>query len=192
MAIFRIEKTRDYTVMSNHHLKDRCMSLKSKGLLSLILSLPDEWNYSIQGLAAICKEGRDSISTTLQELERHGYLERNQLRDERGRITDTEYIIYEKPRPPSPTPDNPEPILPDTDFPYMDKSDTENPPQLNTNQPNTKKSNTHLSSTHQSIPQATVAPQSDTIDMIRNTIRENIDYDFLNILVRRSRLSDVA
>ena len=72
MAVFRIEKTRDYTVMSNHHLKDRTLTLKSKGLLSMMLSLPDEWNYTIRGLAAICREGVDSIGAALKELETHG------------------------------------------------------------------------------------------------------------------------
>ena len=72
MAVFRIEKTRDYTVMSNHHLKDRTLTLKSKGLLSMMLSLPDEWNYTTRGLAAICREGVDSIGAALKELETHG------------------------------------------------------------------------------------------------------------------------
>ena len=74
MAVFRIEKTRDYTVMSNHHLKDRTLTLKSKGLLSMMLSLPDEWNYTTRGLAAICREGVDSIGAALKELETHGYM----------------------------------------------------------------------------------------------------------------------
>ena len=76
MAVFRIEKTRDYTVMSNHHLKDRTLTLKSKGLLSMMLSLPDEWNYTTRGLAAICREGVDSIGAALKELENHGYMQR--------------------------------------------------------------------------------------------------------------------
>lgn len=83
MAVFRIEKTRDYTVMSNHHLKDRTLTLKSKGLLSMMLSLPDEWNYTTRGLAAICREGVDSIGAALKELETHGYIldnESNRLR----------------------------------------------------------------------------------------------------------------
>ena len=80
MAVFRIEKTRDYTVMSNHHLKDRTLTLKSKGLLSMMLSLPDEWNYTTRGLAAICREGVDSIGAALKELETHGYIRRTQLR----------------------------------------------------------------------------------------------------------------
>ena len=83
MAVFRIEKTRDYTVMSNHHLKDRTLTLKSKGLLSMMLSLPDEWNYTTRGLAAICREGVDSIGAALKELETHGYIRRTQLRDEK-------------------------------------------------------------------------------------------------------------
>ena len=74
MAVFRSEKTRDYTVMSNHHLKDRTLTLKSKGLLSMMLSLPDEWNYTTRGLAAICREGVDSIGAALKELEAHGYI----------------------------------------------------------------------------------------------------------------------
>ena len=121
MAVFRIEKTRDYTVMSNHHLKDRTLTLKSKGLLSMMLSLPDEWNYTTRGLAAICREGVDSIGAALKELETHGYIRRTQLRDEKGKITDTEYVIYEMPQcePPS-SPGTP---LPGTAKPYTENPD---------------------------------------------------------------------
>ena len=77
MAVFRIEKTRDYTVMSNHHLRNAGLSLKSKGLLSMMLSLPEDWNYTTKGLAKICKEGTDSIGSALKELERTGYIVRN-------------------------------------------------------------------------------------------------------------------
>jgi hypothetical protein len=97
MAVFRIEKTRDFTVMSNHHLKNRTLSLKAKGLQSLMLSLPDGWDYSLKGLAKICKDGVDSISAALVELERHGYLTRRRLRDANGRLGDTEYTIHEQP-----------------------------------------------------------------------------------------------
>ena len=79
MAVFRIEKTRDYTVMSNHHLRNAGLSLKSKGLLSMMLSLPEDWNYTTRGLAKICKEGTDSIGSALKELERAGYIVRNRL-----------------------------------------------------------------------------------------------------------------
>lgn len=91
MAIFRIEKTRDYTVMSNHHLRNAGLSLKSKGLLSMMLSLPEDWNYTTRGLAKICKEGTDSIGSALKELERAGYIVRNRLRDSKGKIVDVEY-----------------------------------------------------------------------------------------------------
>lgn len=160
MAVFRIEKTRDYTVMSNHHLKDRTLTLKSKGLLSMMLSLPDEWNYTTRGLAAICREGVDSIGAALKELETYGYIRRTQLRDEKGKITDTEYVIYEMPQcePPS-SPGTP---LPGTEKPYTENPDmgipdtaepcTENPAQLNTNQTKTDLSSTEISNPIQSNP----------------------------------------
>ena len=99
---FRIERTRDYTVMSNHHLRDKALSLKSKGLLSMMLSLPEDWNYTTRGLAKICKEGVDAIGGALRELESAGYIVRHQLRDRQGRISDTEYVIYEQPQPKAP------------------------------------------------------------------------------------------
>ena len=86
MAVFRIERTKDYTVMSNHHLRNHELSLKAKGLLSMMLSLPDDWNYTTRGLAKICKEGVDAIGSALRELETAGYIVRNQLRDQQGRI----------------------------------------------------------------------------------------------------------
>ena len=97
MAVFRIERNRDYTVMSNHHLRDTELSLKSKGLLSMMLSLPEEWNYTTRGLAAICKEGADCIGSALRELEQAGYIVRSRIRDSKGKIVDVEYIIYEHP-----------------------------------------------------------------------------------------------
>ena len=102
MAVFRIERTKDYTVMSNHHLRNHELSLKAKGLLSMMLSLPDDWNYTTRGLAKICKEGVDAIGSALRELETAGYIVRHQLRDRQGRISDTEYVIYEQPQPRQP------------------------------------------------------------------------------------------
>ena len=135
MAVFRVERTRDYTVMSNHHLKDGELSLKAKGLLSMMLSLPDEWNYTTRGLACICKEGVDAIGKALKELETAGYIVRRQLRGANGRITDIEYTIYEKPHRPEPpqpgttSPDTPPPDTdpPDTENPYMVPPDMEEP-----------------------------------------------------------------
>ena len=124
MAVFRIEKTRDYTVMSNHHLRNAGLSLKSKGLLSMMLSLPEDWNYTTRGLAKICKEGTDSSGSALKELERAGYIVRNRLRDSKGKIVDVEYVIYETPHPPDtgqPCEDEPDTACPDTENPDMDK-----------------------------------------------------------------------
>ena len=95
MAVFRVEKTKDFTVMSNHHLRNVSLSLKAKGLLSLMLSLPDNWDYTTKGLAHICKDGVDSISSAIKELEKQGYLTRQRLRDAHGRLGDIEYVIHE-------------------------------------------------------------------------------------------------
>ena len=105
MAVIRVEKNRNFTTMSNYHLRDKDLSLKAKGLLSQILSLPDDWDYSVRGLASICLEGKDCIVTTLKELEIKGYLVRKQLRDANGRLGGIEYIIYETP--PKPCADSP-------------------------------------------------------------------------------------
>ena len=146
MAVFRIERTRDYTVMSNHHLRNANLSLKANGLLSMMLSLPEDWNYTTRGLAKICKEGVDAIGAALRELEAAGYIVRHKLRDRQGRISDTEYVIYEQPQLRKPDTDSP-----DTENPYMDKPDTEKPAELNIEKSNTQKQNIYGSSTD-SIP----------------------------------------
>ena len=195
MAVFRIERTKNYTVMSNYHLRDKALSLKSKGLLSMMLSLPEDWNYTTRGLAKICKEGVDAIGGALRELETAGYIVRHQLRDRQGRISDTEYVIYEQPQPkapdmPHPDTAGPDTASPDTENPYLDKPDTEKPAELNIEKPNTQKQNTHGASTD-SIPfRETAAAQLPErkgrdamsvteIENYRELILENIEYDCL-------------
>ena len=185
MAVFRIERTRDYTVMSNHHLRNANLSLKAKGLLSMMLSLPEDWNYTTRGLAKICKEGVDAIGAALRELEAAGYIVRHKLRDRQGRISDTEYVIYEQPQLRKPDTDSP-----DTENPYMDKPDTEKPEELNIEKSNTEKSITYGSSTD-SIPfRETAAARPPErkgrdamsvteIENYRELILENIEYDCL-------------
>ena len=107
MAVFRIEKTRDYTVMSNYHLRDRSLSLKAKGLLSLMLSLPEDWDYTMKGLARICKDGIDSISGGIRELESRGYLIRERVRGANGQLGSIEYTILEQPKEPAPVQEKP-------------------------------------------------------------------------------------
>ena len=190
MAVFRIERTRDYTVMSNHHLRNEKLSLKAKGLLSMMLSLPEDWNYTTRGLAKICKEGVDAIGGALRELETAGYIVRHQLRDRQGRISDTEYIIYEQPQPKNPDTPQPDTASPDTENPDMDKPDTEKPAELNIEKSNTQKSITDGSSTD-SIPfrEKTAAGPPERkgrdamsvseIENYRELILENIEYDHL-------------
>lgn len=101
MAVFRVERNANYTTMSNYHLRDRRLSLKAKGLLSVFLSLPDEWHYSINGLLKITKEGRDSVIAAVRELEKTGYLTRHQERLENGKIGRIEYSIFERPQIPA-------------------------------------------------------------------------------------------
>jgi len=100
MPVFHVKKTTDYTVMSNHHLRDKSLSLKTKGLLSQILSLPEEWDYTLQGLAYINREQIDAIRQAVHELERAGYIVRTRERDSRGRLRGAEYTIYEQPQSP--------------------------------------------------------------------------------------------
>jgi hypothetical protein len=128
MAVVRVNKTSDFTVMSNTHFKERKMSLKAKGLLSLMLSLPDEWDYSVRGLMTLSKDGKVSVMNALAELEEFGYLKMTRAHDEKGRFAGYDYDIFETPYSEKPDTDNP-----DTENPYSEKPDTENQPQLNTN-----------------------------------------------------------
>lgn len=127
MALIRIHKTDNYTVMCNNHLREKQMSLKAMGLMSLMLSLPDNWGYSISGLTKLARDGKDSVMNALTELEHFGYLKRTRRYDERGRFAGYDYDIFEQPQAVTPYSGNP-----NTDKPYSEKPNTENPPQLNT------------------------------------------------------------
>ena len=193
MAVFRVDKVRDYTIMSNHHLRSRELSLKAKGLFSLMLSLPEDWDYTQKGLAAICKEGVDSISSTIRELEAAGYLKRRRIRDAHGRMSEIEYTILEcpqtsanaQPEPNVPMQDPPElenPVLeePVQDEPLPDDPVPEKTAQLNTKEIKTKRSNTKESITH-SIKDAQALRMERVTDgsARRTAIMEQIEYDYL-------------
>ena len=128
MTVFRINKTNNYTVMSNTHFKEKEMSLKSKGLLSLMLSLPDSWDYNISGLVRLSKDGKDSVMSALAELEKFGYLRRERTKDESGKFSGIIYHIYEEPQRENQITENP-----NSDKPNSEKSNSENPQQLITN-----------------------------------------------------------
>ena len=191
MSVFRVEKNKGYTVMSNHHLRNHTLSLKAKGLLSQMLSLPDDWDYTLQGLAQINKESIDAIREAVRELERAGYIKRSRERDERGCLRGTVYTIYEQPHA-EPTPEEPtqeKPALdnPTLEKPMLDKPTLENPMQLITKGRNKEKQNTEQSITD-SIPFPSGFPETpvqkrteakESFERYRNLILENIDYDVL-------------
>lgn len=132
MSIIRVHKTANFTVMSNTHFKERKMSLKAKGLLSLMLSLPDDWNYSVSGLVTLSKDGKDSVMSALGELETFGYLERTRTVNERGQFSGIEYNIFEQPQTEKPLAENLT-----AEKPISEETTSEKPPQLNTNKLNT-------------------------------------------------------
>lgn len=134
MAVFRVERNKGYTVMSNHHLRNKELSLKAKGLLSQMLSLPEDWDYTLKGLSLINREKIDAIREAIKELERAGYIVRSRERDEKGRLRGADYVIFEQPQPPMPdlpTLENPTLDNPTQEKPTLEKPTLENPTQLN-------------------------------------------------------------
>ena len=160
MAVFRVEKNKGYTVMSNHHLRNIELTLKAKGLLSQMLSLPETWDFTLAGLSHINREKIDAIREAIRELERAGYILRSRERDEKGRLRGADYIIYEQPQPlpvsDLPTLENPTLDNPTQEKPTLEKPMLENPTQLNkdrsiTDLSSTQEKNTEGVNTH-SIP----------------------------------------
>ena len=209
MAVFRVERNKGYTVMSNHHLRNKELTLKAKGLLSQMLSLPEDWDYTLAGLSQINRESIDAIRTAVWELEKAGYIKRRQGRDEKGKMTAIEYTIYEQPQPPEDTPpgldkpilENPTPGNPILENPTPGKPTTENPMQLNkdiqkTDLPKKEKIITDPQSTD-SIPilspnpspcrEAATPPErkrketdaQTAFEIYREIIKDNISYDIL-------------
>ena len=166
MAVFRVERNTGYTVMSNHHLRNKELSLKAKGLLSQMLSLPEDWDYTLAGLSHINREKIDAIREAVKELEKAGYIVRSRERDEKGRLRGADYVIYEQPQPREPeaatsggqppildlpTLENPTLDNPTLEKPTQEKPTLENPTQLNKDILSKEQSITDLSSTD-SIP----------------------------------------
>jgi len=190
MSVFRIEKIKDFTTMSNHHLKNKNLSLKAKGLLSLMLSLPEDWDYTIRGLASICKDGVDSISSALKELESEGYVIRERVRHEDGSFGKTEYIIHEQPvhtetksdpHEPQKTqqdksvPATPIQVNPIQDFPVQAKH-----AQSNTNISSTYKSSTDTTKEKIRLnARAREEQNAEQIRIYRDLIEKNIGYEAL-------------
>ena len=203
MAVFRVERTHNYTVMSNHHLRDKSLSLKAKGLLSLMLSLPETWDYTLSGLAKISLEGKDAIRATVVELEKAGYIQRHQTTGKDGKFGSNEYIIREYPashEPPLEGPSSAQPLSenPSTVPPSAGATLTENPTQIKKDPVKKDQEITDSVSTESfpfpSVPSPSPAPveterkrkegkrrrqsvSKGEMDAYREMIRENIDYD---------------
>ena len=201
MAVFRVEKNTNFTVMSNHHLKNKKLSLKAKGLLSQILSLPTEWDYSLNGLAYINKEGKDSVREAIKELEREGYIVRKRIRDDKGLLGKAEYVIYEiphlentdfQPKSENPTLDNPT-----LENPTQKKPALENPTQLKKDKSNKKILNNDLlnidsfpfSSIHNKKPKRT---EMNEIMKNRDIVKDNIEYNILCERYRPDALDEIV
>ena len=218
MAVFRIEKTRDYTVMSNHHLKNKNLTLKAKGLMSLLLSLPDNWVHTLAGLAQISVEGVDAIRMAVHELEREGYVVRNRIRDEKGHLGEMEYVVYENPQKPvvaeepvpasptleepmleNPTQENPTQGNPTQDKPTLGHPTQENPMLLNTHRSNTHKENIDLSipyaaNPYQSIPYPSTPgrEQPSMVAQYKALVQSHIEYDVMRKQYGEEQLDEIV
>ena len=213
MAVFRVERNTGYTVMSNHHLRNKELSLKAKGLLSQMLSLPEDWDYTLAGLSHINREKIDAIREAVKELEKAGYIVRSRERDEKGRLRGADYVIYEQPQPREPeaaTSVGQPPIL---DLPALENPTLEKPTQLNKDISSKEKSITDLSSTD-SIPfhslnplpfahgeaatpperKRTEAKSNSAVEIYREIIKDNIEYDHLiqNCKIDKDRLDEIV
>ena len=216
MAVFREERNKGYTVMSNHHLRNKELSLKAKGLLSQMLSLPEDWDYTLKGLSLINREKIDAIREAIKELERAGYIVRSRERDEKGRLRGADYVIFEQPQPPTPdlpTLENPTLDNPTLEKPTQEKPTLENPTQLNKDILSKEQSITDLSSTD-SIPfhslnplpfahgeaatpperKRTEAKSNSAVEIYREIIKDNIEYDHLiqNCKIDKDRLDEIV
>ena len=203
MAVFRVERNKGYTVMSNHHLRNKDLSLKAKGLLSQMLSLPENWDYTLKGLSLINRESIDAIRTAVWELEKAGYITRQQNRDGKGKMADMIYTIYEQPQPRPEQPDEAAPGLenpvlenPTSDNPTPGNPTLENPMQLNKDISSKEKSITDVSITDP-IPilsrpspledeaaqpperKGTEVKSQSAIEIYRQIIMDNIEYEHL-------------
>ena len=195
MPVFRVSKNRDFTVIANSVFKDRRLSPKAKGILVEMLSLPENWDYTLKGLTTLFSDGIDSIRQGIKELEENGYIVRERKRDARGRLGGMEYVIYETPEkavensaPEQSSPANAEPT---EDFPAQEVS-IEDKAMLykELNKSRTKESSTHLSNPYQSITEEAADVMG--YDEARETVKENIEYEILSERYPVERLDEIV
>lgn len=208
MPVFRVDKSREFTVIANSVFKDRTLSAKAKGLLAEMLSLPETWDYTLKGLTFLFSDGLDSVRQGIKELEEHGYVVRERKRDVKGRLGEMEYVIYETPHNVDSSDDNedvpvctsPTEDSPVLDFPMQEEPVQEKPTQLNKNI-----SNKNLSITHESNPNQSISSSTDTYavaelqpmdvmgyEEVRETVRENIEYDIMCERYPKERMDEIV
>ena len=177
MAVFRVEKNKGYTVMSNHHLRNKELTLKAKGLLSQMLSLPENWDYTLAGLSHINKESIDAIRTAVLELEKAGYIERSQGRDEKGKMTAITYTIYEQPQ--SPVLENPMQLNKDIQKTDLSRKGEINKDGLNTDSIPILSPDPSPLSEEKPLPKKNGKEQKDAYKIYEEIIKGNIEYEHL-------------
>ena len=196
MAVFRVEKNSGYTVMSNHHLRNRALSLKAKGLLSQMLSLPEDWDYTLQGLARINRESIDAIRQAIRELEQAGYIQRSRERDEKGRLRGADYVIFELPQPVpasvSPTLENPMQLNKDKLITEKQKKEGLNTDSIPIHSPNPLPLDEDEAAAPP--PERTGSRKEAAYRIYRDLILENIEYDTLiqNPRIDREQLDEIV
>ena len=197
MPVFRVSKNRDFTVIANSVFKDRRLSAKAKGILVEMLSLPENWDYTLKGLTTLFSDGIDSIRQGIKELEENGYIVRERKRDARGRLGGMEYVIYETPEkavensaPEQSSPVNAEPT---EDFPVQEVS-IEDKAMLykELNKSRTKESSTHVSNPYQSITEEEQPMDVMRYDEARERVKENIEYEILSERYPVERLDEIV
>ncbi|GHV07082.1 transposase [Clostridia bacterium] len=176
MAVFRVEKNKGYTVMSNHHLRNAALSLKAKGLLSQMLSLPEDWDYTLKGLSQINRESLDAIRTAVQELERAGYITRSRERNEKGQLCGAEYVIREQPTEDVPTSE--EPI---SENPTLEKATQLNKDKLITEKPSKDLLNIE-----------SIRSDTDGIAIYRDIIKDNIEYPIVTTRHSHAEVDEIV
>lgn len=159
MAVFRVNRNKNYTHMANYHFRDRELTWKAKGILSTMLSLPDDWDYSLAGLSTLANDGLSATRAAIKELENHGYLERKPIRKD-GKIADWEYLIYEKPQVEKLVVENQQ----------VENQQVENRTQLSTKKSSTKKSNTKEVNTKRFTP-----PTLEEVEAYCKERKNNVD-----------------
>lgn len=208
MAVFRVDKSRDYTVLSNNIFKDRTLSAKAKGLLAEMLSLPESWDYTLKGLTYLFSDGLDSVRQGIKELEEHGYVVRERKRDEKGRLGDMEYVIYETPHKAVSSENTAEPPVcasPMLATPMLENPTQVEPVQENPTQLNNNILNHNLSITHESNPNPSFKenapiynePEPMPMDVMeyeeaQEIVKENIEYNIMCERYPRDRLDEIV